>query len=234
MDTEEAIINAYNTGRTQLPPRPENAEAEAAKKAVDYKVKGGYLNASDLLKCDRLAAYKYHGAQPSDERTYVSSATATAGIYLEEEIVAALELGGIRVTNRSGRAKANIHTIPVSGRTDGELPDFGELLEIKTVAAKHFDRVQDFGQPLPWNKPQGEFYMRALRRPSIRFVYLCRDTGRITAPLSQPDAKLWEQIGRSVARVAATKTPEDATAKRIPLCDFCTYRSKCWGAKGRE
>lgn len=231
MSNEQRIINAYQEGRQRLPPPQPNAEAEAAKRAVDYKVKGGYLSASDLLKCDRLNAYKYHGIQPSDERTLTSSTAAAAGIRLEEEIVKALELGGIKVENRSGRAKSNINTIPVSGRIDGELPMFNELLEIKTVASKHFDRVQDFGRPLPWNTPQGEFYMRALKRESVRFVYLCRDTGRITAPLLTPDAKLWERIGRGVARVAASDAPEEIQPIRIPLCDFCTYRSLCWGTQ---
>lgn len=232
MDTEQRIIQAYENGKQRLPPPDPNSEAEAAKQAVDYKVRGGYLSASDLLKCDRLNAYKYHGIQPSDERTMTSSTTAAAGIKLEDEIIKSLELGGVTVENRSGRAKANIQTIPVSGRIDGHLPDFGEALEVKTVAAKHFDRVQDFGSPLPWNAPQAEFYMRALGVRAVRFFYLCRDTGRAAAPLLTPDAKLWERISRSVARVALSGKPEQLPARKIPLCPFCTYRSRCWGSEG--
>lgn len=190
-----------------------------------YEVKGGFLSASDALKCDRLNAYKYHGTKTTDESD--DNKDARVGMAMELQAVSALNLEQ-ELVKQGEKSRTTVHGVAIAGRLDGLLPD-GIPLEIKTTNKRGFDIIEENNQASYWHRPQAEVYMRSLRVDKLVFLYLSRDDGRAKQFMVRPNNGLWAAISSSVYRVGLSQAPEDVPRTRKKICTWCPYRSRCWG-----
>ena len=71
--------------------------------------------------------------------------------------------------------------------------------------------------------------MRALTLPYALVFAKARDTGVARQWWLQQDDELWREIKENVAAIAHAGDPWKVEVERAQECQWCGWRSRCWG-----
>lgn len=196
------------------------------------RAKPGTLPASGVLGCSRRLALRVVGEV---EPQSTGAPWLSEGEWHEKEIIHTLREMGYRITmsgEKQGWFATHIAGIKIRGQVDGVVPEIPAVLEIKSVGT---DKALFgmWGPRTKW-KVQAEMYMRSLDLPATLLFAKSRETGRARQWIFPRNGDLWKRITKNVTLVSAIKDPWKHPVERKFECQWCPWKTACWGEEPQE
>ena len=196
-------------------------------------------SASNLGKCTRQLAYKYHGIQ-GERIDYKSRLTFCYGDIVEVLLYILFDVVGAPVDNK----QVSINEDGITGSPDGSLEDWA--VDIKSMSAYAFKLAQEKGVDNAFGyETQLSIYTKALGKTLLGWFGICKDKGDIDffPGLFKPSLV---EIAKRKKEIVEQSTLDNLPARDYQLeadaprgkasgklklamqCKFCPNRFQCW------